>query len=1030
VYSKLQCFNCFLAVLTLGVASVATVQAQTPAAPAATSNGTTAIAAPATSVTTATLRGHIADPTGARIPGATITVTTPAGKTATTATADANGHYQVAGLAPGSYILRASFAGFADFVSQTLPLTASQVMRVDISMAMQVAQQSVVVTDESPTVSVEAGGNASSFTIKGKDLDALSDDPDELSNELSALAGPSAGPNGGQIYIDGFTGGDLPPKSAIREIRINQNPYSAEFDRLGYGRIEILTKPGTDKLHGQAFAMGNDKSFNTGNPFTQNIPDYHSYQFNGTLNGSLSKNASFFISAERRNTQNADVYKAETAEDVYQDGALLNPHTRTNASARFDLQLGQKNTLTARYQIYHNTDNNDLDSTLDLPTQATSSSSTNHSVQLSDALIINDRIVNETRFQYRHESSSETPANTAPVVSVSSYFTGGGSSSQASKDSSDSYELQNLTTMSLGAHALKFGTRLRDGRDDNTTNAGFNGSFSFTGLDAYNKAVAALGSDSFVSGDSLPTDALPQKLDYTTGQLGATANVFDAAVFVQDDWKANKMLTVSGGLRWESQNHVSDHSDWAPRVAIAYALDGHKTGKSKTVLRAGYGLFYDRFSLSNELNLIRNGGNANSQTQHTITNPSCFANTYLAGLKSADLASCVSSASTVPTSTIVNVASNYHSPYTQQFGVGLERQLTKGTTVTATYLHSFGVHQMVTIDANAYKPGDFVFGSATQVNRPEGAGTGIVDEYLPEAVFKQDQLILNVNTKLTSNLTLMGFYNYTDAHANTGTAPNSYDLKQGYGRAGFAPSNMLFMMASYQAPWGIRFNPFLIAEGGKPYNIVTNNDLSGDNFYNNRPSVVDASNCTATSNATSLQYVKTSYGCLNTQPKSGDALIPVNMATSPSSVTMMLRVSRTFGVGPKTASGNGQNAGGPPPGGPPPGGGGGHGGGPGGGGPGGFGPGGFGGNGGRPPRGMFDSSSSRKYNLTFSVQAQNVFNNINYGAPSGTILPTYDSVSKEVNPGNRFGKANSLAGGPFSSNAAARRIFFQATFAF
>ena len=85
---------------------------------------------------------------------------------------------------------------------------------------------------------------------------------------MTALAGPSAGPNGGQIYIDGFTGGQLPPKSAIREIRINQNPFSAEFDRIGYGRIEILTKPGTDTLHGRFFGQGNDNVFNTGNPFT------------------------------------------------------------------------------------------------------------------------------------------------------------------------------------------------------------------------------------------------------------------------------------------------------------------------------------------------------------------------------------------------------------------------------------------------------------------------------------------------------------------------------------------------------------------------------------------------------------------------------------------------------------------------------------------------------------------------------------------------------------------------------------------
>ena len=135
-------------------------------------------------------------------------------------------------------------------------------------MALPVAEvtrgnKQVQVDSEPVTVSTSPDNNASAIVIKGKDLDALSDDPDELSSELQALAGPAAGPNGGQIYIDGFTGGQLPPKSSIREIRINQNPFSAEFDRLGYGRIEILTKPGTDKLHGQIESRGNDSVFNS-----------------------------------------------------------------------------------------------------------------------------------------------------------------------------------------------------------------------------------------------------------------------------------------------------------------------------------------------------------------------------------------------------------------------------------------------------------------------------------------------------------------------------------------------------------------------------------------------------------------------------------------------------------------------------------------------------------------------------------------------------------------------------------------------
>jgi hypothetical protein len=1013
--------------VALGLVGTLVAAGQAPAAPSA--------AAPA-AVTTATLRGHIADQTGALIPGATVTLANSAGKNVGTVTADSSGLYQMNNLAPGAYSVHATYAGFAPFQSPAITLAAGQVKRVDIAMAIEVAQQSVVVTDESPTVSVEAANNANTIIIKGKDLEALSDDPDELSNELSALAGPSAGPNGGQIYIDGFTGGNLPPKSAIREIRINQNPYSAEFDRLGYGRIEILTKPGTDKLHGQVFAMGNDKSFNTGNPFTKDIPDYHSYQFNGTLNGSLSKNASFFVSAERRNTQNANVYKAETAQNFFVSGALLNPHMRTNASARLDLQLGTKNTLTARYGIYHDSDNDDLGNTIALPTQATTSSSTENSIQLSDAEVINEHVVNETRFQYRRDSSSGSPASTAPVVSVASYFTGGGASSQRSSDHSDSFEFQNLTTMSLGAHAVKFGTRMRDNRDANSSNAGFNGGFSFASLDAYTQAEAALGSDSFVS--ALSAAAMPQKLNYTTGPLAAQANVFDAAVFVQDDWKANKMLTVSGGLRWESQNHISDHSDWAPRVAFAYALDGHKTNKTKTVLRAGYGLFYDRFSLGNEMNLVRNSGGENSQTQNSITNPSCFANTYIANLSSADLASCLasgSSAATSTTNTITRVAPSYHSPYSQQFGTSIERQLTKSITLTTTFLHTFGVHQMATIDANAYEPGTYVYGDPTKTGVRPDSTKGIVDEYYPEAVFKQNQLIVNINAKLTPNFNVMGFYNYTSAHGDTGAASNSRNLSQDYGRSGFAASNMLFLMGNYQAPWGIRFNPFLMAQAGRPFNIVTNNDLSGDNFFNNRPSLAtDASLCTTTTDATvTPHYAQTSFGCLNTQPTSSDSVIPINKGTGPSEVTLMMRVSRSFGIGPKvTATANGRD-GGPGGGGPPPGGGGGRGGpgggGPGGGGPGGgFGPGGFGGSGGRP-RGMSDAPSSRKYNLTFSAQAQNVFNDINYGSPSGTVIPTLTTGSTVVG-GGRFDKSNSLAGGPFSTSSAARRIFFQATFAF
>jgi hypothetical protein len=1048
---------------TLGMASLAAAQAPVPAPlatpPPAVSAPTPVSAAAAGS---ATLRGHVYDQTNALIPGATVTITTTTGRTVITATADADGAYQVNSLAPGGYIVLASVAGFANFASQPIQLAAGQVMHVKITMALQAEQQSITVTDESPMVNVEAEGNSSAIVLKDKDLDALSDDPDELSNELEALAGPSAGPNGGQIYIDGFTGGTLPPKSAIREIRINRNPFSAEFDRIGYGRIEILTKPGTDKLHGRTFVMGNDNYFNTGNPFVTTIPDYHSIQYNGTVGGSLGKKASFALSVEGRNIQDANIYTASNALDsngniITQTGSVFSPSSRIEVSPRIDLQLGSKNTLTLRYQYESGTSSGNLGSTISLPTTATSSTSSEHSLQLTDSQIINEHMVNETHFQYRRSLSSTTPMSTTPSVSVSGDFAGGGSGGQFNKDHTDHLELQNMTTMSAGAHAIKFGAWLRDNRDANTADGNFNGSFSFPSLQAY---VATL--NGLINHESVATiqancpaatlqvgGCTPNNLTFTTGRTAFTGNVFDAALYFQDDWKYNRFLTLSGGLRWETQNHTADHGDFAPRFAFAYALDGHRDKKqAKTVVRGGYGFFYDRFQIGSLMSLERFNSSGNSQMQISIKNPICFDANSLSNLGSnAKLIEAACGTGTAATPEIYQISPNYRAPYMEQFGTSLERQVTKTTTLTVTYLHSQGVHQMATRNSNAFEPGSFQFGSATLTGtRPDTNATclaandclGIVREFFPEATFKQNQMIVNVNARLSPKFSVMGYYDLAYANADTGTASNSYNLKQDYGRAGFVSRNMLFLMGNYTGPWGISFNPFLIAQSGKPFNITTNNDLTGDSFFNDRPSLATSSFCTTPT----TDYVQTAFGCLNTDPQAGDSIIPINLGNGPAAVAVNLRVSRSFGIGPKLASAASQNnAGAPPPGGGPGGPGAGGPGGPGGGGPGGGrgGMGGFAGGGGGTRGGSGGgrggasaASTGHKYSLNFSVQAMNLFNDIDYGQPNGTVIPTLNTSTGLYGPGSRFDKTTSLARGIFSSptSSAARRIFFQASFSF
>ena len=214
---------------------------------------------------TGSIKGVLTDDSGASIPAAFLTITNPAGQKQ--AQSQADGSYTFTGLQPGDYTLGVTYPGFGPF-SKVVTVSVGGTVTLPIQLAVVAEKQEITVKGEpGPSVSVEPDNNVGALVIKGDDLMALPDDPDDLSDALQALAGPGAGPNGGAIYIDGFSGGQLPPKESIREIRINQNPFSAEFDRLGFGRIEILTKPGTDQLSRDGYF--NDTRFRLG--FAQSV---------------------------------------------------------------------------------------------------------------------------------------------------------------------------------------------------------------------------------------------------------------------------------------------------------------------------------------------------------------------------------------------------------------------------------------------------------------------------------------------------------------------------------------------------------------------------------------------------------------------------------------------------------------------------------------------------------------------------------------------------------------------------------------
>ncbi len=992
------------------------------------------------------LRGQVLDELGGAIVGASVTVIDSKGVEKSVVTND-GGTYVVNGLAPGKYTVRAINAGFAMFETPELEVVAGKTVTFDITLKVAIEEQNVTISTENRELSTEPENNAGAVVLKGDDIDALPDDPDDLAAALQALAGPSAGPNGGQIFVDGFTGGRLPPRASIREIRINANPFSAEYDRLGFGRIEVLTRPGTDRFRGQASFNFNDDALNSRNPFADRRPPIQTRQYGGNFGGPLVKRkASFFVDFDKRDVNDealivATVLDANNNIVGFSETVPI-PSRRTSFSPRIDYQINANHTLVARYNYQKNTRVQGVGG-FSLPSREFDAQNSEQSIQLTETAIINKTIVNETRFQFEHQTNSQDADNTIAAIDVQEAFFGGGSQVGQSHTDNNSWELTNNTSFAMGAHALKAGVRVRGIHINQFSPQNFGGTYTFfggalgpildvngqpvggteivTSIDRYRRTQVLLA-QGLTGAEIRALGGGASQFRLSAGNPETEVSQWDVGGFIQDDWKLRPNFTLSLGLRYENQKNIDSNLNFGPRIGFAWSPGGQQ---SKTVVRGGYGVFYERVSENLTMTALRlNGVN---QQQFTVQNPDFFP--------------------LVPTpeqlitfavpGSVYRIAEDLQAPYTLQSVISVERQLPFNLTVATSYINIRTLHVLRTRPLNAPLPGTFTPGVPASGIRPLNCADFIppdinpstrcnVFEYESSGRYNQNQLIVNLNSRFHRNATMNAYYVLAKANSDadgTGSFPaNPYDFSTEYGRASGDIRHRFVMTGNFRAPWGISVNPFVIVQSGRPFNITLGRDINGDTLNTERPALAAAgADCGDTINIRC-----TPYGNFKLTFAPGDVMIPRNFGEGPGSTTVNVRVSKTWSFGSEGGGSNAQNR---PDGGP----GGGQrdgqravmggamGRGPGGGGPGGGGRGGFGGPGGGGGFGGPGGGNGR-YNLTFSLNFNNVLNHTNLSNPIGNL------------GSQLFGQSTSTTGGfgGFGGGNAAynRRIDAQLRFSF
>src|SRR5437660_132143 len=909
--------------------------------------------------------GKVSDPSTAVVSQAVVSAISASGKVSTAKT-DRSGAFEFRTLPPAKYRLSVSAPGFAVY-TQDVDLIQGQTQNVDISLTIAKIEAKIDVRDEAGSGNTDPANNAGAIVLKEKDLEMYSEDPDELKLQLQQLTGATPGGISGQIFVDGFGGGRLPPKSAIREIRINQDPFSAEYDQPGFGRIEIFTKPGSAQFHSLFSLRLNHSKLNSTSPFSAPGPPYHTTLVSADFGGPLTSRSSFQFDMDRNSISDSSVIRAQILDPTFNpiqfSQAIPNPKLVTIATFRIDYQANSKNTFFARYQYYRDQEKNDGLGQLALASQAYDFSKTENTFQFSNTTIIDPRTINESRFEYRQVDNLQSAQNSQPQIAVLGAFIGGGNNMGSNSTIQKNYQLQNYTSLDRGKHYFRFGGQVRIATENDNSTANFNGTFTFASLTAFQITKQGL-QQGLTPAQIRAAGGGAEQFAIVSGRPSVANTMFDASAFFQDNWKDRPNVNFSYGLRYETQNEIRDHIDLAPRLGLAMGIHPGKKTAPKTILRVGFGVFYTRFAQNLALTSLRLDGN--NQRQFIVKDPDSF-----------PLVPNANSLGSSASPTIYQMDPALRAPYVMQSSISIERKLPRSTNLAITWLNSRGNGQLLTRNINAPLTGTFDISNPGSGVRPLPSA-GDVYQYESHGRFEQNQIAVGLRIDGLSKARLTANYTLNFAKSNTAGAnsfpSNQFDIDQDYGRANYDVRHQLNFGGQIDLPFGFYTNPLLLISSGQPYNVIVGRDLNGDSIFNDRPAF-----------ATDLSrpsVVKTRLGAFDTAPLPGHTVIPSNLATGPPKFTLNLRLAKAFALSSKeikssdSSSTQGKTG------------------------------------------SIYENAWQPMYAIRFELIVNNIFNRTNLATPVGNVSSPF------------FGKSVALACSPFSTAAASRQIILRSVFMF